>query len=213
MAQGEAPGALTEADIDRALGDLAGRRPVFHAEADLQHALAWELARARPAASIRLERPFRLGGETLHLDFVALESNVSVGVELKHWTRKLVATVDGEEFRLSDGADDAASYDFWKDVSRLERLVSAGVLQRGFVVALTNVPGFWQPRSAGTIFESYRLHEGRTATGSLAWAAHASPGSTGSRSSPIQLAGTYTLQWRNYSRVANHEFRYVVVAV
>jgi hypothetical protein len=43
------------ADVGAAVTALAADRPVFHSEADLQLALAWQLQEADPTARIRLE--------------------------------------------------------------------------------------------------------------------------------------------------------------
>ena len=42
--------------IRATLAKLAKKRPVFHSEADFQHALAWELQLDDPTAGIRLEK-------------------------------------------------------------------------------------------------------------------------------------------------------------
>jgi hypothetical protein len=45
-----------EALVAAALDRLAQRRPIFHSEADLQLALAWELQTSYPDAAVRLEK-------------------------------------------------------------------------------------------------------------------------------------------------------------
>jgi hypothetical protein len=54
-------------DLTAALGALAGERPVFHSERDLQHALAWQLQVSYPDAQVRLETRPRRG---IHLDML-----------------------------------------------------------------------------------------------------------------------------------------------
>src|SRR5471030_2587554 len=61
---------------------LARKRTVFHSEADFQHAFAWELHSRFPESSVRIERPMRAAGKTLHLDFLMQFSGKSVAVEL-----------------------------------------------------------------------------------------------------------------------------------
>ena len=55
-------------DIVGLMSALAARRPVFHSEADFQHALAWELHTRLPALDVRLELPVEASGKALHLD-------------------------------------------------------------------------------------------------------------------------------------------------
>jgi len=52
------------------LAKLALRRPVFHSEADFQHAIAWELQLADPKAHIRLEKQVAAEGSRVHLDLL-----------------------------------------------------------------------------------------------------------------------------------------------
>ena len=49
-------------DIPKIMNELSKLRPIFHSEADFQHALAWEVHRCFPEAAIRLELPFKAGG-------------------------------------------------------------------------------------------------------------------------------------------------------
>lgn len=48
---------------------------------------------------------------------------------------------------------------------------------------------------------AFRIHEGRQVAGTLAWASAAAPGSIRGREAPIELAGTYRLQWRDYTEL------------
>jgi hypothetical protein len=43
--------------ISEVLAALAKQRPLFHSEADFQHAIAWELHERLPRASVQLEHP------------------------------------------------------------------------------------------------------------------------------------------------------------
>jgi hypothetical protein len=43
--------------VSAVLTALAKQRPIFHSEADFQHAIAWEIHKHLPRASVRLERP------------------------------------------------------------------------------------------------------------------------------------------------------------
>lgn len=53
-------------DLPPVMSALAKDRPVFHSEADFQHALAWEIHRRWPETSVRLE--FRVPKLGYHLD-------------------------------------------------------------------------------------------------------------------------------------------------
>jgi hypothetical protein len=59
---------LSLEDILEAMRDLSTQRPIFHSEADFQHALAWYFHQQFPDAHIRLEYPLLANGKRIHLD-------------------------------------------------------------------------------------------------------------------------------------------------
>ncbi len=196
---------------------LADDRPVFHAEADFQHALAWKLREALPDASVRLEyRPFK--DERLYTDIWVRTHSGSIAIELKYLTRRLSAHVNGESFNLSDqAAQDISRYDFVKDIVRLERVVDAGHAAVGYAVLLTNDRGYWRPSTRSTTVDAaFRVHEDRMLMGTSMWSPAAGPGTTRGRDQPLTLRSTYRLQWADYPTVEHAligKFRYLLVEV
>ncbi len=208
---------LEGADVRRLLADLADVRPVFHSEADFQHALAWQLHELFPQAEVRLEtRP--LASEAVFLDVFAAVGEQRVAFELKYLVRSLTATVAGEQFRLrSQSAHDVRRHDVVKDIARLERVVLAGAADVGFAVVLSNDSAYWAPgRKAEPIDAAFRLNDGRTLAGQLGWSASAGLGTTVNRDTPIELAGTYRLAWEDFSDIGapvGGRFRYLLLEV
>ena len=207
-------------NIHGLMQDLSKSRPIFHSEADFQHALAWLIHKAIPANQIRLEYPFRRDGNTMYLDIWLPTERIAI--ELKYLTRELELDCDGELFALrNQAAQDTRRYDFLADIQRLEDLadVKEESTRAGLAVLLTNDPTFWgspASRWESTNDADFRLHEDRELTGELAWAPKASEGTKSNREDPIRLRGSYTMRWQNYSknRVEKYgEFRYLAVAV
>lgn len=199
-----------------AMTALARRRPVFHSEADFQHELAWQLHLDHPDARLRLET-VPLVGERVHLDLAFTLGDLRVAAELKYLSRSLEVEVDGERFSLrSQAAQDIRRYDAIKDIGRLESMVAAGVADVGVAVVLSNDAGYWEAGRVGTVDESFRLHEGRTLTGPLAWSTRTGAGTMARREDPIVLAGQYGLHWVPFSDVGAQRggvFRYLLVEV
>lgn len=193
---------------------LAARRPLFHSEADFQLALAWEIQTGQPDAQLRLEQRVALQ-PTVKLDLLIALDGRRYAVELKYPKSQLAAVVDGEPYQLSAGAPDAERYDVVKDITRVERLVDARVVDAGAVVVLTNSPGFWRTQQPGRISgdAQFRLDDGRVLTGTLEWGPTAGAGTRASREAPLELRGTYPLHWQPYSTVAGRELRYLLLAV
>lgn len=197
---------------------LAESRPVFHSEADLQHAFAWELHQLAPEFAVRLEVPLRTPFGNTYVDVVARSASTQIGIELKYKTRALQATVNGEEFiLLNQAAQDIGRYDFFKDVSRVEAFVEGDARRIGYAVFLTNDSAYWKaPRSLSHGYAAFAMNEGRQVPASLAWGESASPGTRRGREAEIAIAGTYALQWKSYSSVdvrSYGAFKYICIEV
>lgn len=197
--------------IDRILAELAKSRPVFHSEADFQHALAWAL-HEEGAERIRLERYYEVIDG--YLDLEAQVRELRVAMELKYWTRLLEVEIEGEAFRLKNQAAQPISrYDYLKDVTRLEKLVADQKADIGYAIVLTNNPGYWRESGRDAIDLNFRLHQGRELQGKLTWGERAGPGTTRGREAPIDLTGVYRADWSSYSEVAGMSFRYLALEV
>ena len=211
---------MTLDDIHCLMQELSKSRPIFHSEADFQHALAWQIHETMPDSQIRLEYPFRFDGSTIYLDiWLPVER---IAIELKYLARRLVLDCDGEHFALRDqSAQDTRRYDFLLDVQRLEYTVNAEdkSARAGVAVLLTNDPAYSKSPASGwesTNDAAFRLHEGQTVSGQVKWSERASLGTKEGREDPIQIAGSYDLRWWDYSRLggnSNQQFRYLAVAV
>ncbi|MCY3918487.1 MAG: hypothetical protein OXG38_01615 [Chloroflexi bacterium] len=204
---------LTLADVEATLKQLAHERPVFHSEADFQHAFAWGLRERFPDLRVRLEYPLPSESGGAYADIWLPTPEGPVVLELKYWTRETRVTWADEEFSLRDqSANDIRRYDFLKDVSRVERLVADKRARAGAVIAITNDHLYWQEGRPNTVDAEFRIHEGRRLSGTMRWSDAASAGTTQSREAPITLRGEYLPAWRPYSTVPGGpygEFRYL----
>jgi hypothetical protein len=125
-------------------------------------------------------------------------------VELKYPTRNLHVDHQGERFELRNhAAPDLTRHDVIKDIQRLERLVAAGVADSGWMLALTNDPGYWNAPTRDTFDVAFRIYEGRDLAGRLQWAPGTGSGTKVGRDLPLELTGRYTLAWRPYSTVSS----------
>jgi len=55
-------------DLDGLIRELSVERPVFHSEADFQHALAWKIHKKYPKMSVKLERRVELEDKEIYID-------------------------------------------------------------------------------------------------------------------------------------------------
>jgi hypothetical protein len=205
-------------EIGEVLSALAQQRPIFHSEADFQHACAWEIHQRLPAALIRLELPVQVGQQFLHIDIWVAYQDAVLAIELKYKTRGLSVQVGSEWYRLKDqSAQDIGRYDFLKDIQRLEQVTIAYQTVIGYAILLTNDSAYWTtPASHNTVDAGFRLHNGRVLEGVLPWGVNASEGTMKNREQPLGLQGKYHLQWSDYSHPTPErygEFRSLVVKV
>ena len=204
--------------IHDVLLSLAEHRPLYHSEADFQHALAWEIQRSLPDARIRLERPVSVAGKLVYVDVWVENQDQVVAIELKYKTKAATVDIEGESFALrNQNAQDFGRYDFLKDVQRLEQVVKLHPYTIGYAILLTNDRSYWQPATSHeTVDAAFRLNEGNTLGGSLAWGPTVPAGATQGREAPIELRPSYHLSWLGYSQIPsskNSLFRFLCVEV
>jgi hypothetical protein len=195
---------------------LAEKPPIFHSEADFQHALAWELHLAEPEAQVRLEyRPVLAG--RMYVDIWLESSGGLAAIELKYPTKCFSVVGHDGAYELRDhSAQDLVRHDFVKDLARLEQIGKTLPAVSATAIMLTNDPLYWKPARAGNQIDlAFRIHEGRVLEGTLAWGAHAGEGTTANRREPLGLNLSYELHWRDYSAVDDTfgRFRYLLVNV
>ncbi len=207
-------------DIEKILKHLVKKRPVFHAEADFQHALAWEIQTHYPSAKIRLEiHPNRVGKRE-YLDILVVNRNKIYAIELKYKTRNINMTHDGEKFYLlNQGAKDTGRYDFIKDIVRLKGFVSCTKNAVGYAILLTNDYHYWQSAiHSDTVDANFRIGEDRKKlTGQLKWSKKTSAGTIKGRENLLDLGKySYPINWQNYSNFPTkgpNQFRYLLIKV
>lgn len=126
-------------DLNAILNSLAQQRPVFHSEADFQHALAWKIQKHLPDAAVRLEYPISNQNSRRYLDIYITQLRRPVAIELKYKTRAVTVQIGSEKFTLKNqSAQDIGRYDFIKDIYRLEQMLKADQKGIGYAILLTN---------------------------------------------------------------------------
>jgi hypothetical protein len=161
-------------DIKKILEKLKKDRPVFHSEADFQHALAWVIHQMYPRFHIRLEKREILNKkEEVYFDILVFNKRKRIAIEVKYKTKEFTYTdrKKNEKFHLKNqGAQNLARYDFINDVSRLEKYVKGNPDKFGIAIFLTNDKSYWEePKHKNTKDKNFRIHDGRILQGRLGW--------------------------------------------
>ena len=197
--------------IPAVLATLSERRPVFHSEADFQHALAWQMQLADPAAQIFLEKQVAVDGPRVHLDLLVRGTDYELAIELKYKTRAVKWIHDDEVFALRDqSAQDVGRHDFIKDIQRLEKYVQARPGSVGIAILLTNDRTYWTvSKKVDSVDAAFRLHEGRVISGGVTWGNKASSGTKRNRETVIKLPGTYKMSMERLFHKRLRSSRYI----
>lgn len=202
-------------DIGELLSQLARQRPIFHSEADFQHALAWELHRRLPDARVRLEMPMEQLDGQRYLDIYLRQGDRILAIELKYKTQRLSVTSRGERFDLKNqSAQNFGRRDFVKDVWRLEQFVDERQGGTGCAILLTNDSRYWKRPDRLTMDHEFRLHAGPL-SGSLRWRG-VSADIKKKGDDAIELRSSYRLQWSDFSQPSTASygrFRFLIVKV
>lgn len=191
-------------NIEAVLDSLARKRPIFHNEADFQHALAWEI-REMYECKIRLERRMDIDlKRRTYLDILVERDGRKTAIELKYKMRAVEHTLEGETFSiLNHGAQDIGRYDVLKDLQRIEQMVNNNLVHDGYLVFLTNDLLYYTDPGIEkwTADRDFRIHEGREISGTLFWSESAGEGTMKGREEPIVIEGTYKFSWHDYSKL------------
>jgi hypothetical protein len=154
------------------------------------------------------------GPRSIYHDLLVESRRQRCAIELKYKTAAMTAEVHDELFWLSHhGAPDFGRYDFLKDVMRLERYIASARNSIGYAIMLTNDTSYWSEAGPTTTAAEFSIHHEREIPSDveMRWAAHT--GFAGGREQPVLLRSCYTCSWANYSTVAGHRFRYLLLKV
>lgn len=192
------------------------KRP-FHSEADLQHALAWEIQQSSPKAEIRLEIPLQVEGKFMKLDLLVRDRKKRSAIELKYKTIAKGSLVNGEAFNhRSSGAQPQVLFDFIKDVSRIESLLDSGHADVGYAVLVTSEKSYLETaKRVDTVKYAFSVHQGHELSGILKWPEGIAKGTRGSRADSITLRGKYKLNWLTSQplKLGVHAINYLTIQV
>ena len=211
-------------DMHEVMKDLAVRRPIFHSEADFQHALAWAIHEKHKKCKIRLEYKFAFAADEYTDMVVKDEKNMPiVAMELKYKTKKTMPSdisYDNETFKLTNqAAHNHGRYDFWKDVRRMEiAAIEKKMVREGYAIFLTNDSKYWEETATGNTSYEFRIDDTRKVSRceELKWHSHGmqpKASMKGKRTESIKLQGKFALQWKEYKEVEGVMFKYLLLKI
>ena len=215
---------MNKQDIIEALNILSEVRPVFHSEADFQHALAIVLV--KKGYDCRLEIPYRIEVNGVdvraELDILVIEKgSEKTAIELKYVKKRYAANHNNEHFDLAESwGTNLSRFDCFADFQRVSALVNAGKATKGFCIFLTNKNNAWRDdvTASGNLGSQFSIHEGRVLLAGeiLNWFGNPHEGNVGTKRlppyCPIEINQNVELKWADYSNQPTL-FRYLLLEV
>lgn len=207
-------------EIIECMESLKSKEMPFHSEADFQHKFAWEMHERHPNCSVHLEVPhkhYKDGSKRkIHLDLLIDDAGKKIGLELKYKTAAFDYINKDVQFNLtSHGAQPISRYDIFKDVERLQNLISGKVLDNGYAIVLSNDKVLWSQRTKKNASGSDFLLTDKKANQNLTWKKGCKPGSIGShRAEDIKFLYPVKVEWESwhsFPHVGNKDFKYIII--
>lgn len=214
-------------DIISVLDSLRKARWLFWSEDDFKFAFAIELKAKFGAAEVRLEKRY-MNSKKAYTDIVIRMDGKNYPIELKYKTTKgRYADVKGEVIDLlTHSAVDLGCYSYLKDIERLEYFAKKDTdFERGFAIILTNESLYYRNTAKPSIYDSFKIYEGRKVSGYLDWDLSRYPkGKIPSwvKTHPaLVLNNQYVMKWADYGGllVSNEDpsssvqFRYLISVI
>lgn len=204
---------MNKNQLTTAINNLAKKRPAFYSEADFQFSLAWELKTLLPNANIYLERyepTFNY-----HVDIWIEENGDFFPIELKYKTKKDEAFINGQKITLKDhSAIPLGSYDYLKDIRRIENLSQLPGFKKGYAVMLTNESMYYGTNTTTSAYDMFKICQNLTkqANVTMNWGLtnKQTPFQATKGRGPFALKNTYQMHWDSYNNIYKYEFKYII---
>ncbi|MBR5781699.1 MAG: hypothetical protein IKY27_06915 [Bacteroidales bacterium] len=204
---------MNKNQLTTAVNNLVKKRPAFYSEADFQFSLAWELKTLLPSANIYLERyepTFNY-----HVDIWIEENGGFFPIELKYKTKKDDVLINGQKITLKKhGAVNLGSYDYLKDIRRIEDLSQLSGFKKGFAVMLTNEPIYYTQSKTSSSYDMFKIYDGliKHKNVIMDWGLtkKQTPFQATEGRDPFALKNTYQMQWNRYNNIYQYEFKYII---
>lgn len=210
--------------MENLLEELFKKRPVFYSEADFQFALGWLIQQKYENYKVRFEYTYHPNDKSpMHIDILVItDKNEWIPIELKYKTKNKPPMVvwNDEEFILSNhSAKDQNCYRYLKDIQRIEMIKEEqkGKFIEGYAIMLTNDKSYQGEPGESVCYHKFSIHHTRTIhkNTKLDWKEGTSDGTKKGMTEPIELKGSYTMEWKEYHIFSEPktEFYYLITKI
>ena len=206
--------------IIKAMNTLSKKEQIFHSEADFQFRLGWELKVIDNSLEIVMERPYSNFSKRVHIDLIIIDTpnNKKYAIELKYATKFLKYTDKNDSYSLTNhNAQNQKRYDFYRDISRVEKLIQDKEINEGYTILLTNDLSYLLPHNGGASKLNFSDNHS-IAPGSYKLDDTASETDKKGRTNPIKINQTISCNWKTYidklkGSKENQIFKYLILQI
>lgn len=217
--------------IRRAFENLKSRNRFFVSEADFQASFTRELEQVFkdvPDVKIYREFPVRVYDtkwRTIYIDIMIVADGHRYPIELKYKTNRIDsdAEYDGTGIPIKDilksqSAEDEGTYDCWKDISRIEKLIDGGFAYGGVFICIANDKYYWNGKcNVNAQAYAFRMTSGRKFGGEYNWnlITCARPEKILKARPNLRITNDYEFDWHDFYEmpVQNGLFKYLLVEI
>jgi hypothetical protein len=205
---------MKEFNMKKVIKELAEDYKVFFSEAHFQFQLAWKIKEIYPNANIALEtKPF-IENSNNRLDIDLELNGEHIAIELKYFHgayhikandlyKGIQKIEDDRLYYLNKQNDTWRSYDFIKDISRLEELCEEDKYQKGYALVICSEKTYWKSHKNDKQYNysQFRLSDKRVieAGNTLSWKEQ-TKANQGKRNPSLKLKNEYKFIWEDYSK-------------
>ncbi len=221
---------ITESIIS-AFSNLKQKHRFFVSEADFQASFTWELAQVfqdQPDVKIYREFPVRIYDSqwrTIYIDILIVANGQRFPIELKYKTDRIDSDALYEDTGIPirdilkpQGAEDEGSYDYWKDISRIEKLINSGFAHSGIFICIANDKHYWNGNCGkDTMAYAFRMNPGRKCGGEYNWnlANCTNPEKLLKARPNLHIRNNYVFAWQDFYEMParNGLFKFLLVNI
>ncbi|MCM1294027.1 MAG: hypothetical protein NC311_00495 [Muribaculaceae bacterium] len=162
---------------------------------------------------------------TIYIDIMIVANGHRYPIELKYKTNRIDsdAEYEGTGIPIKDilkpqGAYDIDSYDCWKDISRIEKLIDNGFAHSGVFICITNDKYYWNGNCGeNTLAYAFRMNAGRKYTGEYNWNLSTSknPEKVLAERPNLHITNNYEFVWYDFYEMPapNGLFKYLLLEI
>lgn len=156
---------------------------------------------------------------------IAVADGYRYPIELKYKTNRIDSDAEYEgtgipikDILKSQSAEDEGTYDCWKDISRIEKLIDNGFAHSGVFICIANDKYYWNGNCGeNTLAYAFRINSGHKWAGEYNWNLSTSknPEKVLAERPNLYIKNDYEFAWQDFYEMPapNGLFKYLLVEI